>query len=126
MEPNDLKSLPPDDAQLEAWLRTSTMQPPLPDDGFTQRVLTALPPPARRHSALRLWFCVAGALTGGGVAAFGVFGSGSQTADLTDLQAAILATLAQLTVPAFGLAVGITTVSLWFAFRDRLRLLPRL
>ena len=68
MEPNDLNSLPPDEAQLDAWLRASTTQPPLPDDGFSQRVLSALPPPARPDSVRRLWFCVAGALIGGGVA----------------------------------------------------------
>jgi len=125
MEPNDLNSLPPDDVQLEAWLRASTTLPPLPDDGFSQRVLTALPPPAREDSVWRRWFCVAGALTGGGVAALGAFGSGNQTAGLADLQDTILATLAQLSVPGFGLAVGITVGSLWFAFRDRWRLLPR-
>ena len=125
MEPNDLNSLPPDEAQLDAWLRASTTQPPLPDDGFSQRVLSALPPPARPDSVRRLWFCVAGALIGGGVAALGAFGSDNQPAGLAALQDMILATLAQLSVPGFGLAVGITVGSLWFAFRDRWRLLPR-
>ncbi len=126
MEPNDLKPTPPDDAQLEAWLRASTAQPPLPDDGFTQSVLSALPPPARQLSAQRMWFCAGGALVGIVVAALGALSSSNLPADLPALQDTILATLAQLSVPAFGLALGITLLSLWFAFRDRLWMLPRL
>jgi len=125
MEPNDLKPTPPDDAQLEAWFRASASQPSLPDDGFTQRVLTALPPPARQQSARRLWFCVVGALVGIVVAALGAFSSGSLPAILPALDDTLIAALTQLSVPAFGLALGITLGSLWFAFRDRLRLLPR-
>lgn len=45
MEPADLNSSSSparDDARLEAWLRQPAA--PLPDEGFTQRVLVALPP----------------------------------------------------------------------------------
>ena len=126
MEPTDLNPLQPDEPQLEAWLRASATLPPLPDDGFTQRVLTALPATARQPSAQRFWFCAGGAVIGVIVAALGALNSGSRTASLMALQDSILATLAQLSVPAFGLALGITAVSLWFAFHDRLRLLPRL
>ena len=126
MEPTDLKPTPPDDPQLEAWLRASATLPPLPDDGFTQRVLTALPSPTRRPSAQRLWFCLGGALVGIAVAGLGAGHSGSLTASLPVLEESILSVLAKLSVPAFGLALGITAVSLWFAFRDRPRLLPRL
>ena len=125
MEPNDLKPTPPDDAQLEAWLRASAAQPSLPDDGFTQRVLTALPPPARQPSARRMWFCTGGALVGIIVAALGALRSGSRPGNLPALGDTIIAVLTQLSVPAFGLALGITLLSLLFAFRDRLRLLPR-
>jgi hypothetical protein len=125
MESNDLKSPAPDDAELEAWLRASAAPPPLPDEGFTLRVLTALPPPAREQSAQRGWFCVGGALLGLAVAALGVLRTGGRPADLPALDDSILAALAQLSVPAFGLALGITLGSLWFAFSDRLRLLPR-
>ncbi len=125
MEPTDLKPTPPDDPQLEAWLRASTSLPPLPDNGFTQRVLTALPSPASRQSAQRTWVCVGGALVGITVAARGALASGSPPANLPAFEETILAMLTQLSVPAFGLALGITLLSLWFAFRDRLRLLPR-
>jgi hypothetical protein len=125
MEPIDLKPTPPDDAQLEAWLHASAALPSLPDDGFTSRVLSALPPPARQQNTQREWFCVGGALIGTVVATFGALSSGNLSADLPALQDTILATVAQLSVPAIGLALGITLGSLWFAFRGRLRVLPR-
>jgi len=125
MEPNDLNPPPPNDAQLEAWLQASSTLPPLPDEGFTRRVVMALPLPARAQSAQRRWFCVGGALLGLVVAALGVLPSGSRPAELPALDDSILAALAQLSVPALGLALGITLGSLWFAFSDRLRLLPR-
>jgi hypothetical protein len=126
MESNDLKPTPPDDPQLEAWLRTSAAQSPLPDDGFTQRVLAVLPPPTRRQSAQRLWFCLGGALAGIVVAAVGAFYPGNRPVDLPAIEDTLMAALTQLSGPGFGLALGITILSLWFAFRDRLRLLPRL
>lgn len=125
MEPTNLNPPPADDAQLEAWLRTSAALPPLPDDGFTQDVIAALPPPAGRQSAQRMWFCLGGALVGIAIAAFGAMSPGNQPANLPALEENIQVAFAQLSVPAFGLALGITAVSLWFAFRDRLRLLPR-
>lgn len=48
MEPDDLNSLSPDDAKLEAWLRANASLPRLPDDGFSCRVLAALPPVSRK------------------------------------------------------------------------------
>lgn len=126
MEPNDLKSSAPDDAQLDAWLRTSASQPPLPDGGFTQRVLATLPPPARHQSTRRLWFCGGGALVGIVVAVIGTLSASNLTASLPALEDTILAALTQLSVPAFGLALSITLGSLWLAFPERLRLLPRL
>jgi len=124
MEPNDLKPTPPDDTQLEAWLRTSTALPPLPDDGFMQRVLTALPPAQR--ATRRMWFCSGGAVVGIVIAAFGAVTSGNLPANLPALEDTIMTALTQLSVPAFGLALGITLLSLWFAFRDRLQLGLRL
>jgi hypothetical protein len=58
---------PESDRHLEELLRrTSTA--PLPDDGFSQRVLSALPPRARIHEAnstgRRVLLCVAGAAIG--------------------------------------------------------------
>lgn len=125
MEPTDLKSIPPDDARLEAWYRANVSSASLPDDGFSQRVLAALPAPAPRPAIRRL-FCVAGALLGVGVALVGGLSSRNLQANLPALDAALTEALAQLATPAVGCALGITAISLWFAFRDRLRLLPRL
>lgn len=44
MEPTDLNSPDPTDDKLAAFLR-SAASAPLPDDGFSARVLAALPPP---------------------------------------------------------------------------------
>ncbi len=69
MEPERLDPAPrPDAAALEAWLRANAAQPPLPDDGFSQRVLAALPPPRAswitRDQQRTLVFVVLGALAG--------------------------------------------------------------
>ena len=64
MEPVDLKSPPPEDDQLETWLRANATAKLLPDDGFTRRVLTSLPPPAKAGMSRRAAFCLAGALAG--------------------------------------------------------------
>lgn len=115
MEPNDLKSPPPDDAALEAWLRGSASLPPLPDHGFSGRVLAALPAPKR--SMQRAWFCLAGAFVGTGVAAFQLLQGGS----LPALDAALLDSLEQLSQPATGIALGVTFVSLGYVFWPELR-----
>ena len=44
MEPTDLNPKSSDDEQIDSWLRASSAVPPLPDDGFSARVLAALPP----------------------------------------------------------------------------------
>jgi hypothetical protein len=47
MESRDLN--PHDEARLEAWLRASARLPDLADDGFSARVLAALPAAATRR-----------------------------------------------------------------------------
>jgi hypothetical protein len=49
MEPRDLNTSPSDDAQLDELLRRPA--PPIPDDGFSDRVLASLPE-RRRAPAL--------------------------------------------------------------------------
>lgn len=119
MEPNDLKPTPPDEAALEAWLRTSAALPPLPDDGFSRRVLAALPPAPR--SSRRILFCLAGAFVGAVVAAFPFF----HVSDLPALNATLLHTLEQLAQPAVGIALGLTLASLGYVFWSELRRLVR-
>ncbi|MBI2518495.1 MAG: hypothetical protein HYV95_16570 [Opitutae bacterium] len=115
MEPDDLKSAPPDDPALDAWLRANASLPPLPDDGFSQRVLTALPSAPR--SARRLWLCAAGALAGTGVASFKLLQAGGLPALAQSLHAAA----GQLATPTVGLALGVSLISLAYVFWSDLR-----
>ncbi|MBL9203606.1 MAG: hypothetical protein JNN01_00870 [Opitutaceae bacterium] len=65
MESPNLSPLPPDDAHLDAWLRTRLAQPPLPDAGFTVQLTANLPPrPIQPQTHLRLSLCLAAAAAG--------------------------------------------------------------
>lgn len=62
-----------DEARLEAWLREPT--PSVPDNGFSARVLAALPPTRANQPShllvknlIRLAVCLVGAATGEGIA----------------------------------------------------------
>jgi len=122
MESPNLKPTPPDDAALEAWLRANSSLPPLPDGGFSQRVLATLPRPSHRREARHSWLCLVGVVLGGALALAGVLGSGSAVAD--ELFVSLNSPLA---TPPAVIAFAVAAGSLWFAFRDRvrLRLLPR-
>jgi hypothetical protein len=68
MEPAKLTPSPcPPDA-VETWLRAHAAPAPLADDGFSARVLAALPPPWTTFSWRRPLLCTAGALSGLAVA----------------------------------------------------------
>ena len=54
MEPEHLSPDSSDDARVDEWLR-SDASTPLPDDGFSSRVLAALPPRRAREPSRRLW-----------------------------------------------------------------------
>ena len=111
MEPNDLKSTSSDDAALEAWLRTSASLPPLPDGGFSPRVLSALPPPPPLISR-RGWLCMAGGLVGSVVAVIGAATTPTPVPTIGPLEPERLQQLA--------IACGLAALALWFALRDRL------
>jgi hypothetical protein len=65
MEPPDLNRPIPDDARLDAWLCANATVAPLPDNGFSRRVLANLPPQVERAaSRRRIVFCLGGALVG--------------------------------------------------------------
>lgn len=57
-----MNSLPDPDSELEALLRRPL--PPLPDDGFSARVVAALPQPSRTADLIRWTLCSAGASAG--------------------------------------------------------------
>jgi hypothetical protein len=122
MEPNDLKSLPPEDNHLEAWLQANAALPLLPEDGFPQRVLAALPPPVARHRLSGRWLAsLGGAFVGTIIAALPLFSG----AERGSLGAGLLHGIELLAQPAVGLAVLTTIISLACAFwRDLRRFLP--
>lgn len=124
MEPADLNPpLSPDDQQLETWLRATSARPPLPDAGFSQRVLAALPPSTRQAKAKRLAFYAAGTVVGLTVVVLG----GLRFEDFTPrFEPAFMDTLVQSGSTAIFAALGITLGSLWYAFRSQLRFLIRL
>jgi hypothetical protein len=125
MEPNDLKSTPPDDAALEAWLRTNAALPPLPGAQFSSNVLAAVRPPARRRISRGL-FVGLGLVAGVAIALAGTMSSGKLPTDLPVLDAELTEACNRLSsLPVAG-ALVLTALSLGYAFRDRLRLLPRL
>ena len=124
MEPADLNPLlPPDDAQLESWLHAASARPPLPDNDFSHRVLTALPPSAQKAKTRRLGVYAAGTFLGLLVVWFG----GLRPEDFSpSFEPAVMDALVQSGPTAIFAALGITLGSLWYAFRSPLRLLPRL
>jgi len=126
MEPNDLNLPPPDDAQLEAWLRTSASLPPLPDDGFTSRVVGALPAPVARRSTRRLWVCVAGALVGVTVAAVKITTTTDFMWRVPALAPEAVQSLQQLADPRLLVVLAVTVASLLFVFWSDLRRFVRL
>jgi hypothetical protein len=120
MEPADLKPTPPDDGPIEAWLKAHATLAPLPDDGFSARVLAALPPPATpRKSRRRFALCLAGALAGFGWAWVKGVDTTGFSAGVDRLDQNIIALVIQLLDPRLGLALVITGFSL-LAAHERL------
>ena len=117
MEPEDLKSPPPDDASFEAWYRAHATRPPVPDHGFTGRVLAALPPPRKQISSQRGRFCLAGALLGGAIAWSGGL---LEALGRPGLEVAHAGAWSPAASPGLGLALGLVVVSLFFVYRDLL------
>lgn len=122
MEPADLNSpSAPDDAALEARLRQPLA--PLPDAGFSQRVLAALPPPvpaaapARAHARWpRAAICLLGALVGFLIARRGEteFSATEMSAQLQSSLAPLGAALAD---PKMLLSLVLTVVVVLYALR---------
>ena len=122
MEPNRLNSPDSDDPQLDAWLRANTPLPPLADDGFSRRVLAALPAREPRRSPLRLAACVVGAVAG---TALVLLQAGSP-ADLPAADSLFVRLVDLVANPAVGLAVGTTLASLGYVYWSELRRFVRL
>lgn len=123
MEPTDLNRPAPDDAQLDSWLRSNATAAPLPDDGFSRRVLARLPPQADRAAATRrILLCLVGAVIGVVYAgAKGVSWSGL-SADWSDFAPALDHNLEVLAEPSVLLALAVVAGSLLYVFgREKLQ-----
>ena len=111
---------PNDDARLAALVRQSA--PELADDGFSARVLTALPArEAVRRPRLRFVFCAAGAAAGIGFAYWQGASWSALREGLTPLLAPTARLVAVFADPGIVLALTVTAASLLFVYRPRTR-----
>jgi hypothetical protein len=106
MEPANLTPLPPERDPLEAWLSAKAPVAPLPDEGFTTRVLAALPPPQNSFSWGRLLLYAAGALSGLAVAWWHGSGGPSPAPIFTWWNGVAAQTVNLLADPWWGLALA--------------------
>jgi len=125
MEPTDLNSPLHDDERLAAWYRAKVSNAPLSDDGFSLRVMTALPPARKNVATRRRLFCLAGALTGTTVAFLKIFTSGQALPNLSGLGPEVTNAFALPAGPALALASGLAAMSLWYVCRPKLHFRPR-
>jgi hypothetical protein len=113
MEPTNLNPSAGPDAEIEALLRGGHAA--LTDNGFSARVVAALPAKARAHHT-RLRWCAAGTITGVLVA----LASGASFTDfeksVLELEANLAALVPMVADPSFAIALGVAVVSLGFAF----------
>ena len=123
MEPTNLNPLPLD--ELDGMLRDASHADPVPDHGFSARVLAALPPrpPTRRRDSRRLAFSAVGALAGIMVALHKVGSWSEISTGLTSAGPQLSQAFNQLASPGFALAVAVTLVSLAYVFRPQGRLM---
>ena len=113
MEPADLNPHSREDDDLKALLRLDPPTPP--DDGFSTRVLAALPPPRRAKSfQLRLW------LVGAGLGILFAAIEGASWSSLSTGAATVAQSSANLVAalsdPWLGLAVALNGLSLLMTF----------
>jgi hypothetical protein len=104
-EASSMNSESPNRDPVEAWLRQNTV-PPLPDGGFSQRVLSALPSRRPAPEAWRSWAVAAGGVAGGLAVVLlrsgGVSGFNSLAASLSSLAGSGADVLF---LPGYGLAL---------------------
>lgn len=121
MENDQLTPTPADESAADAWLRAHAALPPLTDDGFTARVLTALPPRRRHAGRGRTWAILAGAAAGVAVAAARLAtGHGGAPLVAPSPEEARYA-LAVFVDPKTLLALGVAAASVAFAYWPALR-----
>lgn len=114
MESPKLTPDSPDDAHIEAWLRMNSAAEPLVDDGFSTRVVAALPPPATESQRRRTWLCIVGAVTGAVLTA----AQGSQWSEAARQLTGLMTEFRAAFTPVFdpSLAVGLVFAAMTLAF----------
>ena len=109
-----------DDERLDKILRNG--MPALPDAGFSNRVLAALPEtPARQMPWRRSIFCILGAVSGCGFAFWRGVSGPDLLAGMERIGVALVKLGPSIANPLFGAAVGTTMISLLVVFRAELR-----
>ena len=120
MEPGNVNSSANDDRRIEALLRDAVT--PLPDDGFSARVMAALPgaekQPATRR---RLAFCLAGAMCGCAFALWRGVSVPELEAAYSRFAPSLMNAASPLADPVLATALMVAALSLLFAFRAELR-----
>ena len=121
MESPKLTPDSPDDARIEAWLRMNSAAEPLADDGFSTRVLAALPPRAAENQRRRAWLCIVGAVTGAVLTA----AQGSRWSDAAHQLTALMTEFRTAFMPVFdpslAMALVFAATALAFVYRRELR-----
>lgn len=116
MEPTDLNSFRDEDAALSALFREQA--PALPDEGFSARVLAALPPPAVPSASPAPerwpWFAYfGGGLAGAGFAVSHVASSTDLGAGFSEFGRALASLAGVFAEPWLGLAFTLCAISLF-------------
>ena len=110
-----------DDARIEAWLRMNSPAEPLADEGFSTRVLTALPPLAAESQRRRTWLCVAGAVTGAVLTAAQGSRWSEAARQLTGLTTEFRAAFTPVADPSLAVGLVFATIALAFVYWRELR-----
>ena len=110
-----MNSPDPEDSRLTGLL----LPPPLPDDGFSARVLAALPAPVpSSRVSPRLWCCLGGTVAGLAVAWSGAGSWSDLLGGWTRVECSVTALLAPLADPMLAVAAVAAALSLLFAFKS--------
>jgi hypothetical protein len=122
MDSPDLK--PDQEAQLEAWLRMTRASAPPPDDGFSARVMAALPAGAAPHtpaSVPRAILCGVAAAAGLVVTLQQRLSWTAVTAPLHDIGGTVLRLTDETMAGTGALVLAVTLASLVVAYWSELR-----
>lgn len=129
MEPVDLKTSSPENDPVDAWLRANSNATPLPDAGFTDRVLASLPAStatsAKPAASRRAVFCLVGAFAGLVLPWLTGTRLPEVIANAAELNRLAQPALQQFTDPNLALALVVTAASLLYVFGPRGRKLVR-